>query len=241
MNIAHSTACAIFKRFEESGDVAPSSQPQREDQRCLDSHHELFILALVMESPSYYLGEICHAVKVATGVHVSEATICRVLRKNGLTRKKMRLVAAQRRSDYRAAYMARALSFEREMLVFVDETGSDARNYTRKFGYSLHGLRAESHHILSRGQRISVIAALACTGIIELELIKGTVDSDMFFDFIRGRLLPQLQPFDGTNPLSVVILDNCSIHHVESISEMFEECGVLLLFLPPYSPDLMPI
>ena len=33
LNIAHSTACAIFKRFEESGDVAPSSQPQREDQR----------------------------------------------------------------------------------------------------------------------------------------------------------------------------------------------------------------
>ena len=32
--------------------------------------------------------------------------------------------------------MARALSFEREMLVFVDETGSDACNYTRKFGYS---------------------------------------------------------------------------------------------------------
>ena len=106
---------------------------------------------------------------------------------------------------------------------------------------SLDILRVESHHILSRGQRISAIAALACTGIIELELIKGTVDSDMFFDFIRGRLLPQLQPFDGTTPLSVVILDNCSIHHVESISEMFEECGVLLLFLPPCSPDLMPI
>ena len=80
-----------------------------------------------------------------------------------------------------------------------------------------------------------------CTGIIELKLIKGTVDSDLFFDFIRGDLLPQLQPFDGTNPHSVVILDNCSIHYVESIHELFEASGVLLLFLPSYSPDLMPI
>ena len=133
--------------------------------------------------------------------------------------------------------MATVLSFPREMFVFVDKTGSDARNYIRKFGYSLRGLhvRAESHCNLSRGQRISAIAAMDCT---ELKLIEGTVDSDLFFDFIRGYLLPQLQPFDGRNPHSVVILDNCSIHHVESIHEFFEASGVLLLFLPPYSPDL---
>ena len=89
LNIAHSTASLIFKRFEEKGDVVPSTQPQRENQRCLDGHHELFVVALVMESPSYYLGEICRAVEEVTGVQVSEPTICRILRKNGLTRKKM--------------------------------------------------------------------------------------------------------------------------------------------------------
>jgi len=88
--------------------------------------------------------------------------------KNGLTRKKIRLVAAQRSLEYRALYMATVLSFPREMLVFVDETGSDARNYIWRFGYSLCGLRAESHSILIRGQRISAIPAMDCTGIIEL-------------------------------------------------------------------------
>ena len=96
LNIAHSTASVIFKRFEETGDVAPSIQPQCENRRRLDTHHELFVVALVMESPSYYLGEICQAVEEVSGVEVSEATICRILRKNGLTRKKIRLVATQR-------------------------------------------------------------------------------------------------------------------------------------------------
>jgi len=59
----------------------------------------------------------------------------------------------------------------------------------------------------------------------ELKLIKGTVDSDLFFDFVRGDLLPQLQPFDGMNPHSMVILDNCSIHHIESIHEFFKHLG----------------
>ena len=67
------------------------------------------------------------------------------------------------------------LSFPREAFVFVVEMGSDARNYIRKFGYSLQGLRAESHCRLSRGHRISAIAAMDCTGIVELELIIGSV------------------------------------------------------------------
>ena len=62
------------------------------------------------------------------------------------------------------------------MFVFIDETGSDDRNYIRKFGYFLRGLRAESHCYLSRGERILAIADMDCTG---LKLIKGTVDSHL--------------------------------------------------------------
>ncbi len=48
-------------------------------------------------------------------------------------------------------------------------------------------------------------------------------------------------PFDGNNPHSVVILDNCSIHHVEGITEMMQEVGALVQFLHPYSPNYNPI
>ena len=70
---------------------------------------------------------------------------------------------------------------------------------------------------------------------MELTYESVELNSDCFFDFVRGTLLPQLQPFDGTNPRSV---DNCS---VQSVSELFEAAGVVLLFLPPYSPEMMPI
>ena len=36
-------------------------------------------------------------------------------------------------------------------------------------------------------------------------------------------------------------MDNCSIHHVQEVTELFASTGILLLFLPPYSPDLNPI
>ena len=61
--------------------------------------------------------------------------------------------------------MAQALSFPGEFFVWVDETGSDARNYMRKFGFSLRGMRAECHRIILRGERISAVAAISSDGL----------------------------------------------------------------------------
>ena len=48
-------------------------------------------------------------------------------------------------------------------------------------------------------------------------------------------------PFNGTNPHSVVILDNCSIHHVPKVAKSIQDVVALFIYLPPYSPDLNPI
>ena len=45
-------------------------------------------------------------------------------------------------------------------------------------------------------------------------------------------------PFDGVNPTSIVVMDNCSIHHVAEVQLMLEDAGILLMYLPPYSPDM---
>ena len=50
-----------------------------------------------------------------------------------------------------------------------------------------------------------------------------------------------MHPFDGTATKSIAVLDNCSIHHVSEVKREFKDAGILLLFLPPYSPDLNPI
>jgi len=46
-----------------------------------------------------------------------------------------------------------------------------------------------------------------------------------------------MQPFDGSNSKSILIMDNCSIHHVGPVQEVLQDAGVLVFFLPPNSPD----
>ena len=132
--------------------------------------------------------------------------------------------------------------YDPEMLLFVDETGSDRRNALRKYGYSLIGQPAISHSLLVRGKRFSAIGILSPTdGILDAHITPSTVNSEVFEDFIDQCLVHHVMPFDGYNPHSVVILDNASIHHMDEVLQALESIGVLVYFLPPYSPDLNPI
>ena len=125
------------------------------------------------------------------------------------------------------------------MLIFIDETGCDRRDLIRKKGYSIRGKPAVKHKLLVRGEHISVIAAISTKGLLDVKICRGGVDSDTFYDFINKNLLPYLCPFDSNH--SVVILDNCKIHHSQEAMHAIQECGALVHFLPPYSPDLNPI
>ena len=88
---------------------------------------------------------------------------------------------------------------------------------------------------------MSAIAFLSVHGILDCKMVTGSVDGELFYDFIQASLLPHLMPFNGRNPHSVVVMDNCSIHHVDETVKMIPEVGALILFLPPYSPDHNPI
>ena len=75
----------------------------------------------------------------------------------------------------------------------------------------------------------------------EIYLMCSQLLSDVFEEFVERSLLPHVLPFNGTNPHSVIILENCLIHHVDHVVDLMESMGVLVIFLPPYSPDLNPI
>ena len=65
-----------------------------------------------------------------------------------------------------------------------------------------------------------------------------TINADIFYDFVRGELLPNMNPFDGSSSKCIAVMDNCAVHHVPIVEDIFTNAGVLLIWLPPYSPNL---
>ena len=148
------------------------------------------------------------------------------------------MVAKQRNEQQRMSFTSDCEIYAPEMMVFVDETESNSRDSMRKFGYSLRGQRATSRRIPCRGKRVNSVAAMDVNGLICVDSTTANINGIVFCGFLEQSLLPQLLPFDGTNPRSVVFLDNASIHHVSQAVSLIQSVGALVHFLPPYSPDL---
>ena len=124
------------------------------------------------------------------------------MHKSGLTRQKLSVVALQRSDELRAQYTREVSIYKPEMLVFIDET-------MRRSGYSLRGKPARVLKLLNRGKHLTAVAAMTSDGILDCKITDESVNADIFQEFVDDSLLPKLYPFDGTNPKSVVVMDNC--------------------------------
>ena len=144
LNVAVGTVHNVLCRFEETGEVDPK-HPNKTSTRKLSSNEELIIVGLILDNPGLYLGEICQTIADITGTRVSPPTVCRILHKHGLTRKKIQQVALQRSAITRAKFMADMQFFHTNQIVWLDETGCDRRDQIRKYGYSLRGERPVCH------------------------------------------------------------------------------------------------
>lgn len=238
--LSQKTVRRYLYSFYHTGDVEPASQ-QHGPPHLIDTLGEFEIFKMILDFPGIYLHEILDKFAVRFGIDISAATVCRVLRRMGCTRQVIRHVAKQQSDELRARFMAKVSMYDPAMLVWVDESGCDRRDTIRKYGYGMKGIAPRKNTLLVRGKRYSAIPIMSQEGIHDVCLHEGTVNGDRFLEFVQDNLIPILMPFNGINPLSVVIMDNAAIHHVQGVRNIIEGAGARLLYLPPYSPDLNPL
>ena len=54
------------------------------------------------------------------------------------------------------------------------------------------------------------------------------MNGDVFIYFVEHNLLPILQPFNGSNARSIVVMDNASIHHVDKVVSLTNEASPIV-------------
>lgn len=120
-------------------------------------------------------------------------------------------------------------------MVYVDESGFEGESF-RTHGYATRGQPCYGiHNWHKQGKRCNAIGALGKQGLFALRLFDGAVDSDVFYAWVTQALLVEL------TEKSVIVMDNAAFHKRKDIVEAIEREGHVLLWLPPYSPDLNPI
>jgi transposase len=126
------------------------------------------------------------------------------------------------------------LDLDPAKLVFIDETWAST-NMARLYGRAPEGERLRVGIPHGHWKRTTFIAGLRLSGITAAGVLDGSLDGEIFLDYVSRILVPTLSPGD------VVIMDNLTSHKGDAIRQAIEAAGAKLVFLPPYSPDFNPI
>ena len=200
LNIDKSTVYRILQLYFNTGTVSKRQYPKDKSTRKLTDPAQLLVLHLAIERPGIKLQEIQEELLNLLLVDIHVSNICRFLHQSGFTRQKLRIAATQRDEVLRQQYITEVSIYNSEMLIFLDETGADRRNALQRYGYSMRGKPIVSHQLLVRGDHLSGIAFISVNGLLDVKVVTGATNGDVFYSFVEEHLLPCLLPFDGINP-----------------------------------------
>jgi transposase len=155
----------------------------------------------------------------------------------GSALKKSLRASEQLRADValaRRAWRQNHPALDPDKIVFIDETGTNTA-MTR-----LRGRCKLSERLIGRAphghwKTTTFVAGLRNDAITAPYVFDRPMNGEIFLAWLEQELIPTLAKGD------IVIMDNLPAHKIASVRPLIEAAGAVLLYLPPYSPDLNPI
>jgi transposase len=123
---------------------------------------------------------------------------------------------------------------EPQRLVFVDEMGTNTSLYPL-YAWSKRGERAHMKVPRNRGPNTTLLASMKAEGMGPCMAVVGSTTREVFEAYVERVLAPSLRPGQ------IVVMDNLTAHKGDRVSELIEERGCELLYLPLYTTDFNPI
>jgi transposase len=106
---------------------------------------------------------------------------------------------------------------------------------TGRYARAPRGERAYASGRHNTGKNMTLLAGITLEGMTAPFVVEGAVTTAVMQAYIEQVLLPTLHVGD------ILILDNLSVHHAQSVTHLLTQQGCQVLFLPAYSPDFSPI
>ena len=213
----------------------PAGRPRRVSKAAKKA-----LLEYQRRRPWAYQDELAIFLEEEWGISVSQPTIYRLLKESRISRKKGQRIGNTQNLELREDWQAFMLDVLAEQLVFLDESIFKQQTGWRCMAYAPIGQPARYCDDLTRGASWSVLPAYTVDGYLPCTAIReGYFNQEAFLAWVRDDLSPHCNPYPG--PKSIICLDNVSVHLDARVQQVIEKAGLIIKFLPPYSPDYNPI
>jgi transposase len=121
-----------------------------------------------------------------------------------------------------------------EKLVFIDESSVND-SMAREGGRCPRGQRLVESVPAGLWNTSTLVAGVRLDGVVAPMVIDGPLNGETFAQYVESSLARELRAGD------IVIMDNLPVHKSQRVADAILAVGCILVFLPPYSPDLSPI
>ena len=105
-----------------------------------------------------------------------------------------------------------------ERLVFLDESGVTTK-MARTHARAPRGQRAYGSIPLGSWQRLTVLGALACEGLIATMSIEASTSTSVLLAYLEQVLVPKLRQ---VKPDAILVMDNLRPHHATEVRELLD-------------------
>ncbi|KIK78110.1 hypothetical protein PAXRUDRAFT_164867 [Paxillus rubicundulus Ve08.2h10] len=107
------------------------------------------------------------------------------------------------------------------ILVFIDKSAKNEQTSFHKYGQACKGAHCIQHQCFMRGMHYSILPTLTLDGIIAYDIIEGSVTGKHFIQFLKDHVMLFTTPYPGHH--TILVMDNCSIHHGEEVHKLVED------------------
>ena len=150
---------------------------------------------------------------------MSEATVCRTVRRLHRSRKKRSGGAAERDEFLRSLWRIEVGHIDPERLVFVDEMGTHT-SLAPLHAYAPIDVRAFFEVPRNRGKNTTLLTSLHTEGMGPSMAVEGATTVRVFETYMERVLAPTLHPGQ------VVVMDNLGAHRPKRVKELIEARAV---------------
>ncbi|KAG1822966.1 uncharacterized protein BJ212DRAFT_1263066, partial [Suillus subaureus] len=141
---------------------------------------------------------------------------------------KLEQIVKERNEQWRMAFMVRMSQYSPKEIGFLDKTSKDKCTPGCLHGHAPKGQCATSCQVVVHGQHVSTLGLMTIDGMVTSSFFSlqwCIIDSNCC-ECPNMPQLPMCSPYPG--PLSVLVMDNATIHHGEGVAELIEAYGKLL-------------
>lgn len=215
--------------------ISESDNKRKVRKNLLNDELKEYISKYVVNNYKFKCKNLLRNLRTKFKIKISKSTLYNWFSKMNITYKRSRkkIIVNMKKTKKQISELSQKIKNSNvDDIISVDEFSSETDSKP-SYGWNLIGKQVNFRLYNNNRKKVSVIAAISNKKIIGYKVIEGSVNSEIFTNFIKE--------LNVSEESKVLLMDNARIHHSKIFKSYIDSTKNKVIYNVPYSPEFNPI